>query len=614
MTQKQWTFFFQFHIIVISALFSILYYSKYPLQNVFLFDASFVLSLLTHIAFLFVLITGVFYLLKKLFALLGLSIKPLFGGVFMGIFCAWLLADFFIYRAVGFHLTLITLKFFFLEGGIGNANLSIWEHILIPVITGLILSLELIFIYFIKNTQKIFKIPHLVKLIFLLVFFEKFIYSYVYYTYRQTGLHFTSDVLPFYNVFQITANSKMKKWNFPVKKEGITNAPVQKNKYTQKLVFSNESFKNYNYVWIILDCFRYESFGENTAPHTWNFSKKSYNFTNHISGGNHTVDGMFSLFYGVYSSHRSFFYGQKIYPPWVTALIKRNYHMIIKTSEEELFARWDFFTKGMPPESLDASFFSNYSKNIFLKDQKAFAEFNLALKKAAKSQKPFFATTFINSTHYPYTYPEKDSRISPPFQPTSKINTPTIFLSKKEVRQNLKNRYLNSLFFADIMIKSVLDTLEFTGLMKNTVIIITGDHGEEFLESNFMFHGHAFSTQQTHVPFIMKIPETKPMTFSHPTAHYDVLPSLFHFLGVKNWNQFSSGNLIWKDTERSYPVSCKSKRCAVFLENFTYVVNLDVGTSQLFHRLTYKPADINLLTTKHKAAIRKALGEMRRFK
>ncbi len=53
------------------------------------------------------------------------------------------------------------------------------------------------------------------------------------------------------------------------------------------------------------------------------------------------------------------------------------------------------------------------------------------------------------------------------------------------------NRYRNAGHFDDNLVKQVLNNLATQGLLKNTIVIITADHGEEFNESHQDFWGHA---------------------------------------------------------------------------------------------------------------------------
>ena len=80
----------------------------------------------------------------------------------------------------------------------------------------------------------------------------------------------------------------------------------------------------------------------------------------------------------------------------------------------------------------------------------------------------------------------------------------------------------------DGLIGTVLDDLALRGLDKNTVVVITSDHGEEFDESGagLKDHGSGYTRYQLQVPMIIAIPGRPPAVFRHRSSHYDFAPTL----------------------------------------------------------------------------------------
>ena len=84
---------------------------------------------------------------------------------------------------------------------------------------------------------------------------------------------------------------------------------------------------------------------------------------------------------------------------------------------------------------------------------------------------------FLDSTHSEYSFP-KDFPLK--FQPISKeISYLTINQSSQALEQ-LKNRYRNSIAYVDSLVGNFFSTLKSKNLYKESIIAITGDHGEEF--------------------------------------------------------------------------------------------------------------------------------------
>jgi membrane-anchored protein YejM (alkaline phosphatase superfamily) len=83
----------------------------------------------------------------------------------------------------------------------------------------------------------------------------------------------------------------------------------------------------------------------------------------------------------------------------------------------------------------------------------------------------------------------------------------------------------------------VLETLDRQGLLENTVIAITGDHGQEFNENGLNYWGHDsnFSHYQVAVPLVLYWPGREAATYGHRTSHFDLVPTLMEeLLGCTN--------------------------------------------------------------------------------
>ena len=73
--------------------------------------------------------------------------------------------------------------------------------------------------------------------------------------------------------------------------------------------------------------------------------------------------------------------------------------------------------------------------------------------------------------------------------------------------------------------------------MENTVVIITGDHGQEFNENkkNYWGHNSNYSPVQLRVPFMYFDSSQPAAVRRYRTTHYDVAPTLLKtVLGVQN--------------------------------------------------------------------------------
>ena len=159
------------------------------------------------------------------------------------------------------------------------------------------------------------------------------------------------------------------------------------------------------------------------------------------------------------------------------------------------------------------------------------------LPKLQKSDKPFFSFIFFDLLHA-YSLPKE---LLNRFQPSweygdfSKLHNemdPTPFW----------NLYRNSAYQTDKMVGEVISRLKQLGLYDNTLIMITGDHAQEYNENhkNYWGHNSNFTKYQIGVPLIIHQPNSSKFKvesskFTHRTTHLDFVPTLMHdYLGVTN--------------------------------------------------------------------------------
>ncbi len=122
-----------------------------------------------------------------------------------------------------------------------------------------------------------------------------------------------------------------------------------------------------------------------------------------------------------------------------------------------------------------------------------------------------------------------------------------------------RNAYLNSVHFVDGLVGRVLDAMRRRGLLESTIIVVTGDHGEEFNDNRLNYWGHNsnFSPPQTHVPLVLHWPGRGPRAYTHTTSHVDVVPTLMGAaLGCDAPTEvYSNGRSLLDTSPRPYVVA-----------------------------------------------------------
>lgn len=117
------------------------------------------------------------------------------------------------------------------------------------------------------------------------------------------------------------------------------------------------------------------------------------------------------------------------------------------------------------------------------------------------------------------------------------------------------NRYKTSVHFVDSLAKQVIDTLDEAGDLENTLIVITGDHSQEFNDNKLNYWGHNsnYTPAQTHVPFAIigpSVPEGIGADWGVKfTSHEDVVPTLMEsYLGIASpASDYSTGVSLYSE-------------------------------------------------------------------
>ena len=93
--------------------------------------------------------------------------------------------------------------------------------------------------------------------------------------------------------------------------------------------------------------------------------------------------------------------------------------------------------------------------------------------------------------------------------------------------------YDSSIAYWDEAVGSILAALAEEGLDRNTVVVVTSDHGEQLLEHGFFGHANSGYDVGLHVPLVIHDPADKGgRRISRPVSLLDVLPTLLERAGM----------------------------------------------------------------------------------
>ena len=92
--------------------------------------------------------------------------------------------------------------------------------------------------------------------------------------------------------------------------------------------------------------------------------------------------------------------------------------------------------------------------------------------------------------------------------------------------------YDSQIRYVDEHIQIILTFLKKKQLLKDTVVIVTSDHGEEFWEHDNYEHGHTLYNELLRIPLIMSGANINPSTITAAVSLIDVLPTVLEIAGI----------------------------------------------------------------------------------
>ena len=92
-------------------------------------------------------------------------------------------------------------------------------------------------------------------------------------------------------------------------------------------------------------------------------------------------------------------------------------------------------------------------------------------------------------------------------------------------------RYRCALRLLDERVGVMLGALKRAGLLEETVVVVSADHGEEFGEHGARFHANTVYDEVLHVPLIVRLPPGRAELVREPVGCFDFFPTL---LGAAN--------------------------------------------------------------------------------
>ncbi|MBK7925225.1 MAG: sulfatase [Gemmatimonadetes bacterium] len=157
---------------------------------------------------------------------------------------------------------------------------------------------------------------------------------------------------------------------------------------------------------------------------------------------------------------------------------------------------------------------------------------------ATTGERPFFAFLNYFDAHDPYLPPDDwFRRIAGHDRPSHLSPFRRLGMAGRHAGmrpadvQLERDAYEASIAWLDDAIRQLLDSLEARGVLANTIVVVTSDHGEEFGEHGAYLHGHTLFRDAVHVPLLLWAPGRVPAArrVARPVSLRDLPATLLEF-------------------------------------------------------------------------------------
>ena len=337
--------------------------------------------------------------------------------------------------------------------------------------------------------------------------------------------------------------------NYPLKKLEFKNIPRRKN-----------------VIFIVIDSLRADMLNEDVMPNMCKFAEKipHTRFTQHFSGGNCTKTGIFSLFYGIPGNYFDQALRSNTGAAMIDSMVELGYEVKAfagGTLQAPPFNRTVFAKvpdieltqKGRTKVDRDNSAIENCMK--FLKNR--------------DTSKPFFVLLFLDALHGCAIAPGFPQKFAAGMKQVNFLtlrNTP-------ESKKSAINLIKNSTYYMDDLLNRFFQASKMQErIARDTVVILTSDHGNEAGESDMLNWGHNsnFARYQTQVPLLLfGLDQPKPQTVNYKTSGLDVSATIMQdVLGcTNNIKDYSYGKNLFDRSEREFIFSSSYLETAIIYQD-----------------------------------------------
>ncbi len=271
-------------------------------------------------------------------------------------------------------------------------------------------------------------------------------------------------------------------------------------------------------VFLLIESLPVGHLSAETMPNLSRRTEGGTSFTRHYSAAASTQFSLFSILFGLDAQRRDAVVAAGRTPLLFPALQSKGYDLRFLAASS---VDWMDLKETVFRDVADG-LETDYRGDGQTRDRAMIDQAKTILAEAPADQ-PLFLFLFFAGTHFNYTYPDDAARFEPAWDGSGSIKASRIDPGL------VLNRSKNSAWEVDRKVEELLLAYEASRGAK-PLLIVTGDHGEEFSEDR-LGHSSDVSVEQLHVPMVIWDETLPPGRVDVPTGHVDLLPTLLSLLG-----------------------------------------------------------------------------------
>jgi glucan phosphoethanolaminetransferase (alkaline phosphatase superfamily) len=330
---------------------------------------------------------------------------------------------------------------------------------------------------------------------------------------------------------------------------GYLSRPPQEEIVTQELIkIEPLASKKPNIYLFVIESFREDFITKENAPNLFEFKNQCVTSNVTLSGANASHPSWFSIFHSQFSFLWNLVQqsGWTIGSPPLHVLKQLGYQIRLYTSAQLSYYGMEELLFGKKTSLLNS--YQKFHHTSYLPaaetDLQALKALQTDLSTHPSLQEGQLFLIFWDATHFDYSWPKTWTPKFIPF--ANEMAYFSAFPSKKQI-QKIQNRYRNAIHYVDHMFGDFLQKLP---NQEDAIIIVTGDHGEEFFEHGNLFHGSHLVKEQTSIPLFMKF-GSKTTENQKLITQMDIFPSIIDYLSEKKI-PFLQGKSVFQKTDKPY--------------------------------------------------------------